>query len=403
MADKPKIHRNVYLTGLTSFFTDVSSEAIYPLIQAFVSSLLRNQVAWIGPALGIIEGLAESTASILKLFSGYISDKLGKRKSLTIIGYGFSALAKLLFFIPYWVSVFFARILDRVGKGIRTAPRDALVAQSVDPSLKGKAFGIQRSMDFAGAFMGTLLSFLLVSFVFKDVDRYAEPSKFYPIFIIALIPAFIGVIFLFFTKEPNESKKPAQPPQLGLKHYTPALKVFFLAQFFFTLGNSSNQFLLLRSQDLGTSLAMATLMYLVFNLSATLLLPPLSSLSDTVGRKKLLLTGYALYGIVYILFGLVPQGSSWALWILWILYGAYYALTEGVEKAFISDLAPKDSTATAIGFYNMVVGLTLLPASLIAGFLYSLYQPLPFWFGGAMALINCLLIGFGVKTTTKES
>ncbi|MFN3660567.1 MAG: MFS transporter, partial [Brevinematales bacterium] len=190
-SSRPKLHKNVWLAGFTSFFTDVSTEMIYPLIQAFVSSILKTQASLIGPILGIIEGLAESTASILKLFSGYISDKIGKRKGLTIIGYSFSALAKILFFVPYWFTVFAARILDRIGKGIRTAPRDALIAHSVDSSIKGKAFGFQRSMDFAGAFMGTLLSFLLITFVFKDVNRYAEPSAFYPIFALSLIPAFL--------------------------------------------------------------------------------------------------------------------------------------------------------------------------------------------------------------------
>ncbi len=400
---KPKLHKNVWLTGFTSFFTDVSSEMIYPLIQAFVSSILKTQASLIGPILGIIEGIAESTASILKLFSGYISDKIGKRKGLTIAGYGFSALAKALFFIPYWFTVFAARILDRIGKGIRTAPRDALIAHSVDPSIKGKAFGLQRSMDFAGAFMGTLLSFLLITFVFKDVDRYAEPSAFYPLFAISLIPAFIGVVFLFFTKEPDIDKKDAQAPKLSLKEYTRGLRVFFLAQFFFTLGNSSNQFLLLRSQDLGNTLAMVTLMYLAFNLTTTLLAMPLGSLSDKIGRKTILVTGYALYGFVYLGFGLVPTGKGWMVWVLWLLYGVYYALTEGAEKAFVSDLAPKNSVATAIGFYNMIVGLTLLPASVIAGFLYSLWQPLPFWFGGIMALVNCLLIAFGVKRETTSA
>ncbi|MCX7821666.1 MAG: MFS transporter [Brevinematales bacterium] len=389
-------NKNVLLTGFTSFFTDISSEMIYPLIQAFVSSIMKSQAALIGPVLGLIEGISESTASILKLFSGYISDRIKKRKILAIIGYSLSAVSRILFFIPYWFTVFSARVIDRIGKGIRTAPRDALISESVDKNNRGKAFGFQRGMDFAGAFLGTLISFLLIKFVFKDLDSFKEPEKFYPIFLIALIPAFIGVIFLFFTKDVKIDKE-AKLPTFNLKNYSKPLRVFFIAQFIFTLGNSSNQFLLLRSGDLGHSLSTITVMYLLFNLTTTIFSTPLGALSDKIGRKGLLILGYFIYAVVYVGFGLVKTDSNWILWILWIVYGLYYAMTEGLEKAFVSDLAPENSKGTAIGFYHMIVGITLLPASLIAGFLYSLSPVSPFIVGGVLALINCIILIIGLK------
>ncbi len=392
---KKENSKNVLMTGFTSFFTDISSEMIYPLIQAFVSSIMKSS-ALVGPVLGLIEGFAESTASILKLFSGYISDKLKKRKVLAIIGYSLSAIGKILFFIPHWISIFSARIIDRIGKGIRTAPRDALISESVSKETRGRAFGFQRGMDFAGAFMGTLISFLLIKFVFKDVDKFKDPEKFYPIFLIALIPAFIGVIFLFFTKDVKIDKE-AKLPSFNLKEYNKSLRAFFLAQFIFTLGNSSNQFLLLRSSDLGYSLSTITIMYLVFNLTTTVLSTPFGSLSDRIGRKWLLIIGYFTYAIVYLSFGLVNPSSKWVLWILWIVYGIYYAMTEGLEKAFVSDLAPENSKGTAIGFYHMIVGVTLFPASLIAGFLYSFNPVSPFLLGGILATVNCIILISGIK------
>ncbi|MGC8765775.1 MAG: MFS transporter [Brevinematia bacterium] len=400
MKDKKEnsIGKNVVLTGFTSFFTDISSEMIYPLIQAFVSSIMKSQAALIGPILGFIEGVAESTASVLKLFSGYISDRLKKRKALAIFGYTLSSISRILFFIPYWLAIFSARILDRIGKGIRTAPRDALVSESVSKEVRGRAFGFQRGMDFAGAFLGTLISFLLIRFVFKEIDKYKEPSNFYPIFLIALIPAFIAVIFLFFTTDIKKEKtERASLPSFKLKDYNKNLKTFFLAQFIFTLGNSSNQFLLLRTGDLGHSLSTLTIMYLIFNFTTTIFSTPFGSLSDKIGRKWLLVGGYFLYALVYLGFGVVGKNTNWILWLMWILYGVYYALTEGLEKAFVTDLAPENSKATAIGFYHMIVGVTLLPASLIAGFMYSLYPPLPFIFGSIMAITNCIILTFGIS------
>lgn len=399
------ISRNVLLTGFTSFFTDISSEMVYPLLQAFVSLILAAQKALLGPVLGIIEGIAESTASLLKVFSGYYSDRMERRKAPTITGYASSALAKLLLFLASigWYFVLLSRFLDRVGKGIRSAPRDALISESVARQAQGRAFGFQRGMDFAGATLGALASFFLVRSFMDPVSKtLSSLADFNRLFLISIIPAFIGVLFLFFVVDKRKAAARGDSmeiprPNLDLRRYDRNLQVFFLAQFIFTLGNSSNQFLLLRSMNLGYSLAVVILMYLAFNLASTLLSAPFGSLSDRIGRKKLLLFGYGLYAVVYIAFGFITASSNRLLWVFWPLYGVYYALTEGVEKAFVSDIAPAGSKATALGFYHTIVGIGLLPASLIAGLLFSLLPSAPFLFGGAMAVVTVLILGVWVK------
>jgi MFS family permease len=370
-----KLSKNIILLGLTSFFTDVSSEMIYPLIQAFVSMVLATKAALLGPVLGMIEGIAESTASLLKVFVGYYSDKIQQRKNLTIAGYGLSAGAKILLFLASlgWYVVMFSRWLDRIGKGIRTAPRDALIAESTPKEIQGKAYGFHRAMDFAGAFLGVLICYL-VSLHFLDpvTKNLKDLHAFYVLFIISVIPAIIGMFFLFFVQEQNmtQTERKLKPrPNLDIRKYDQNLQWFFFAQFIFTLGNSSNQFLLLRSQNLGYSLSTVILMYMLFNLSSTLLSTFFGSLSDKIGRRTILMIGYAIYAVVYMSFGFI-----------------YYSMTEGVEKAFVSDLASAESKATALGFSHTIVGVTLLPASIIAGFLFSLTTSAPFIFGGMMSL-----------------
>lgn len=397
------MERNVVLMGFTSFFTDVSSEMIYPLLQAFVKMIMAANTAMLGPVLGIIEGIAESTASLLKVFSGYYSDRLNKRKAITIAGYSTSALAKFLLLLCSvgWYFVMFARFFDRVGKGIRSAPRDALISESVPKEIHGRAYGFQRGMDFAGATLGALICFFLVR-------RYLDPVtgnlkdiySFYKLFLIAIVPGLIGIVFLFFVKE-RKHKISSSPrklkPNLNFRKYDRNLQVFFLAQFVFTLGNSSNQFLLLRSMSLGYALSTVIIMYLIFNMTASLLSPVFGSLSDRIGRKKLLMAGYGLYAVVYSAFGLITPGSNRLLFGLWLIYGIYYAMTEGVEKAFVADIAPKESKATALGFHQTIVGVTLLPASIIAGILFSFLPCAPFLFGGGMAVTTVLIMGIFIR------
>lgn len=403
--EKKGITRNIVLTGFTSFFTDVSSEMIYPLLQAFVSMIMASKKALLGPILGIIEGVAESTASLLKVFFGYYSDKIQNRKTPAIAGYSTSALAKFLLLLSSfgWYFVLLARLFDRVGKGIRTAPRDALISESTPKDSQGKAFGFHRGMDFAGATLGALICFFLVlQFMDPITKTLKDLNSFYTLFLLSIIPAFIGVIFLFFIKEKKlqivQTAKNQNPkPNLNIRQYDKNLQIFFLAQLIFTLGNSSNQFLLLRSMNLGHALPTVILMYLTFNLSTSLLSTGFGSLSDRIGRKKLLIAGYGLYAVVYIAFGFISHKTNSLLWFFWPLYGIYYAMTEGIEKAFVSDIAPKDSKATALGFYHTIVGIGLLPASIIAGILFSLLPSAPFLFGGAMAFVTVIILCFFVK------
>jgi MFS family permease len=403
MKENHRLDRNVLLTGLTSFFTDVSSEMLYPLIQAFIAMIMTAQKALLGPILGIIEGIAESTASLLKVFAGYYSDRLENRKAPAIAGYAISAASKAVLFAAAfgWYFVLLSRFLDRVGKGVRTAPRDALISESTPRELQGRAFGFHRAMDFAGAFLGALICWFVVR-------RYLDPATgnlrdigaFYTLFAVSIIPALIGVVILFFIREKKHGAEAAgtkPKPNLDLRKYDANLKLFFLVQLIFTLGNSSNQFLLLRSMELGHLLSTVILMYIVFNLTTSALASAFGALSDRIGRKKILAAGYALYAAVYISFGFITESSSHLLWIFWTLYGIYYAMTEGVEKAFVSDIAPAGSKATALGFYHTITGIALLPASVIAGLLFAYHPGMPFVFGGAMALIAVLVLLIGVK------
>jgi len=397
------ISRNVVLTGVTSFFTDISSEMIYPLIQAFVRMILASQKTLLGPILGVIEGTAESTASLLKVFFGYYSDSIQRRKLPAIAGYSTSSLAKLLLLLASfgWYFVLLARFLDRVGKGIRTAPRDALISESTAQQNQGKAFGFQRGMDFAGATIGALICFFLVlRFMDPVAKTLTDLNAFYILFLISVVPGMIGVAVLFFVKDTKvhsvEKTHKEPKPNLNPRSYHENLQIFFAAQFIFTLGNSSNQFLLLRSMDLGHALSTVVLMYLIFNLSTSLLATFFGSLSDKIGRKEVLIAGYSLYAVVYIAFGFITGGTNWLLWFFWPFYGIYYAMTEGVEKAFVSDIAPIGSKATALGFYHTIVGAGLLPASIIAGMLFSILPSAPFLFGGTTAIAAVLILGFFV-------
>lgn len=378
---------NIFLTGLTSFFTDISSELIYPILPFFLTKALG-----VTPAIvGIIEGISESTASISKAYFGKLSDKLKTYKALTIIGYLLSALSKiLLFFANAWAFVLTARFIDRIGKGIRTAPRDAIISESVDKGERGKAFGIQRAMDFLGAFIGGLFAFLFLKFLITDET---EVLVFKKIFMISVIPGLIGLIFLFFVIVPSSLKQLVKENNLTKKKLNKKLILFFIATAIFALGNSSNQFLLLKSKDVGFTMSSVALLYLIYNFSTSIFSPVFGKISDKIGKKNCLILGYLLYTIVYASFGFVT--NKFILPVTWFLYAIYSAMTEGVEKAYVSDLSDKEERGYALGLFSTIVGLGVLPASLIAGYLYSyVSSSSPFLLGSFLAFVATLIIMF---------
>jgi len=373
---------NIIILGITSLLTDISSEMVYPILPIYLVSRLGASPA----ILGLIEGIAESLASLLKVFSGYFSDKIKSRKPFTIFGYASSTLGKIFLYISNsWSMVLFSRIIDRFGKGIRTAPRDALIADSAHADKKGAAFGLHRAMDTLGATVGVILTYILIV-NYKD--------EFKTIFLFSLIPAFLGVFFLFLIKEKkSEIKSVPGKIKFQWRALDKRLKLFLIFTFIFTLGNSSNQFLLLRAKDLGSPLPKIILFYLVYNIIYALVSYPASRLSDKIGRKKLLVLGYLFYGLVYLGFGVNKSLNNF--WFLFGIYGLYIGFTEGVEKALVADIAPAALRATTIGLHATLVGIGLLPASLFAGILWrSFGAASPFYFGGIMGILASVGLWF---------
>lgn len=377
------VKKNVFWMGLTSLFTDISSEMIYPILPIFLTTYLGVSKAFIG----LIEGFAESTASILKVFSGWFSDKFKKRKPLVVWGYSLSTLSKpLLAASTSGLHVLFLRFFDRVGKGIRTSPRDALISESSPKKDIGRAFGFHRAMDTLGAVIGPLLAFLLLPML---------GGRLRWIFLIAFIPAAFAVaLFWFFVKE----KKTEDVSQSGTSKFSLApfdlrFKFFVFIVFLFTLGNSSNAFLILRAQNVGVTVFLIPILWLLFNSVYTLTAMPAGIISDRIGRKKVIIAGYIIYSLVY--FGLAFVKAPLLVWLLFALYGVHYGLTNGTERAFISDLAPKEFKATGFGVYHAAVGFALLPASVIMGVLWQAVGPaVAFSFGGVLAAVAAVLLVF---------
>lgn len=390
---------NIIILGITSLLTDISSEMVYPILPIYLVTQLGA-----GPAiLGLIEGIAESLSSLLKVFSGYFSDKIKSRKPFAIFGYASSTVGKFFLYISVnWWFVLAGRVIDRFGKGIRTAPRDALIADSAMDKKRGAAFGLHRAMDTLGATIGIFAAYLLIT-------KYKGTFK--NIFLISLIPAFLGVLFLFLVKE-KKSQTQSSPANAKIQ-FSPAkgggsriagtwqvldkrLKLFLIFTLIFTLGNSSNQFLLLRAKSLGSPLAQVILFYLVYNIIYGLVAYPASRLSDKLGRKKLLVLGYLFYGLVYL--GFAMNKSINNFWFLFGIYGLYIGFTEGVEKALVADIAPPGLRATAIGLHATLVGIGLLPASLLAGMLWKFLGPAwTFYFGSFMGILASIGLWFILK------
>ena len=381
---------NIFYLGVVSFLTDVSSELIFTLLPLFLANVLQTGTV----IIGFIEGVAESTASILKVVSGWFSDKLGNRKGLSFIGYALSTLAKPFMLIANtWVPIMGIRFADRFGKGIRTAPRDALVADSSSEGDRGKAYGFHRAMDTSGAALGLVAAAAVVFLLQREVvDLQIDTYRW--LIILGIIPAFMALFFFVFIKEPPKQKACQVAPSCKTTDAVPLsasetalgnkFKIFLCIVFLFTLGNSSDAFLILRAQNLGNNVFYIILMMVLFNAVYALFAVPSGILSDKIGRRKVILLGWSVYALVYLGFAVLDQ--AWTVWLLWGLYGLYYGLAEGVARALVCDLVPEDKRGTAFGMYHGVVGITLLPSSLIAGWLWQTVNPAaPFYFGAIMA------------------
>jgi len=379
--------RNVWVLTVTSFLTDVSSEMLTNLIPLFLANVLGVKTS----VIGLIDGIAETTASLLKLYSGALSDKLGQRKWLTVAGYGLSTVAKpFLYFATTWGWVLGVRFADRIGKGIRTSPRDALLAGSIDEKQRGLAFGLHRAGDTAGAFTGLAIAALVIYFSQSAANQLTRVT-FQTIGLISFIPALLAVLVLAFFAREVSGKARAAAPTFSLSGLDQRFKLFLVAAVLFTLGNSSDSFIILRGQERGLSVLQVLGMLLTFNAVYTLLAGPFGALSDKIGRRKLIITGWLAYGLIYIGFAFSQTGAH--VWILFGLYGIYYALTEGAAKAFVADLVPDERRGTAYGLYNAAMALTAFPASLIAGILWQgvgewggFGPSAPFLFGAVLSL-----------------
>lgn len=384
--------KNIIFLGLVSFFADISSEMVYPLIPLYLTATLGTTPALVG----VIEGIAESIASLLKVFSGYISDKYNRKKPIAFCGYAAGLFYKLaLLFAASWGGILGARIIDRVGKGIRTAPRDVMVSDSADKTQIGKAFGIHKALDMAGSAIGILLSFILL----KSIGEGA----FKPIFAISIIPVLCALLMFFFIREKREPREIKKREHFwkNIKYLNGNLKLYLVIAFVFTLGNSSNTFLLLRAGDIGFSSTDVILLYFIYNATSAALAIPFGKRSDKVGRKKLLVAGYLMFALVYL--GFAFAASKWMLVAAFVLYGFYTAMVAGVERAFIAEIAPPDLKGTMLGLHSTLVGVALLPASVIAGVLWDMFGSFaPFTFGAALSMLAAVLLGLFFKQQKKE-
>ena len=383
---------NVILLGLVSFFADISSEMVYPLIPLYLSSRFGATPLLVG----FIEGIAESLASLLKVFSGYLTDRTQKKKPIAFLGYSTGLIYKLaLILANSWIAILGARVIDRVGKGIRTTPRDVMVAESAQKDRTGTAFGVHKAMDMAGSALGILIAYFLVKNSLGNTN--------YPfIFLISMIPAGLSLVMFFFIKEQKHHQiKKREPFWKHFKTLPTSLKWYLLVVFLFTLGNSSNTFLLLKAKNIGFSEANVIFLYFLYNISASLLAIPAGRRSDQIGRKPVLIAAYVVFALVY--FGFAVVNRSEVMVGLFILYGVYTALITGVERAYISEIAPQEFRGTLLGLHGTIIGLTLFPASMIAGVLWTMIDAsAPFIFGGSLALAAALTLGFVMKDNRKE-
>ena len=372
--------KNVTVAGLVSFFMDVSSEMIYPLVPLFLANVLGANKS----VIGFIEGIAESTASLLKVFSGWFSDRIGSRKWLMAAGYGISTLSRpFVALATGWQHVMSSRFIDRFGKGVRTAPRDAIIAESADRTHLGRAFGFHRAMDTMGAVVGPALAFFLLGILSNDYRK---------VFWLSMIPGVIAVLLIIFfiTEKKKVVAAHVDRPKLTMKHFDWKFKFFVAIATLFAIGNSSDVFLILRAQQIGIPTVMIPVVYLLFNLVYSLSSIPAGIAADMFGRKRVILLGFILFAILY--YGFAIAESITAIWFLFAFYGLFMGLTEGIQKAFLATIIPQDFKATAFGVYTTAVGIAMFPASLIGGWLWDNISPsATFYFGAITATLSAIL------------
>jgi len=374
------ISRNVVLLGMVSLFTDMSSQMVFPLLPLYLTCVL-GAGAYV---VGIVEGAAQASASMFKLVSGYWSDRLGRRKVFVIVGYTLSAVTKpLLAFANVWTTVLVVRVVERVGKGVRTAPRDAIVAESTDQRYRGRAYGFHRSMDGFGSIIGALLAYILLqSLDYRDI------------FLLALIPGMLAVFFLLFVREEDQPVVERTSSMAGsFRDLPPGLHLFILVASVFSMGHFGYAFLLLKAVDVGLPDQGALLMYVIFYMVYTLCTVPAGIVSDRVGRRPILMTGYLLFALVA---GLsVMVSSPTGVLGVFVLYGVFFALIDGSQRAFVVDLAPPHLKATALGVFHASIGLVALPGGMIAGMLWDTFGPgMTFMYGSVLAMAALFMFTF---------
>ncbi len=373
---------NVVVLGVVSLFADMSTEMIYPLIPLFLVNTLGATFI----DVGLIEGVAESTASMLKIVSGYLSDRFGKRKPLVYTGYGIAAFAKpLLAVATAWQQVLVIRFADRLGKGVRDSARDAIVSESKTLGV-GRSFGFQRSLDTLGAIIGPLIAVLLFGIL-----------SYRGMFLLAFIPGiFAALLVVFFVKETAVGTRESKGYKVSFKSFDTNFRVLLLGLGLFFVGNSSDAFLFLRAQNLGVNALLVPVLYLIMNVVYAVSAFPFGIISDKIGRKTVLLLGFGIFFVVYL--GFAFASSQVLIWVFFPVYGLYYGLTDGVSKALISDLSPQNLKATAFGTYYFVIGVVSFPASLVAGTLWQTVGPtFAFLYGAVMALVAILVISVFVR------
>ena len=384
---------NVFFLGLISFLTDLSTEMVYPLIPLYLVGTFGASHALVG----IIEGIAESLASLLKVYSGYLTDRFQKKKLLAFSGYAAGLFYKAaLIFAGSWPGILGARVIDRFGKGIRTSPRDVLVSESADKQNMGKAFGVHKALDMFGAAFGILAVFLIMKNSGGDYD-YKN------LFALSMIPAVLGLFMFIFVKERKNktvANTAALPFWKNMGKIDGQLKLYLSVVFIFTLGNSSKAFMILKACDVGFDDLNAVLLFMIYHIVAAILSVPLGKLSDKVGRKNLLVPGYVAFSLCY--FGFAFLGTKPGMIAVFALYGVYTAMITGVERAFVAEIAPGELKGTMLGLHSTIAGVALLPASVTAGILWTSFgSSVPFVFGAVMSLIAAALLMLFMKNKRK--